>query len=165
MALLGGAVHVVEEAVEHGAEWTRSRASALLESVEASLPPLPPSREELLEHGPAYAALAAGASLLALLFWRCTAALWRLLFGRRRQQPAAQAASTRQRVAAEDSVAAAAAVAAEPVVIPDADSTAALQRVTISGTSLNYASTLWIITSLLVLFSSDLLNTVSSLRP
>ena len=167
LPLWGSAVHVVEDAVEHTTAWSRNQASRLSASVEASLPPLPPpSSDDLLEHGPAYAALGAFASLVALLFWRLAAALWRLLFRRGQQQP--QAASARQQAVAEESVAAAAAAAAvseDPVVVPDADSTAALQRIGVTGAKLDYASTLWVITSLLVLFSSDLLNTVSSLRP
>lgn len=164
LPLWGSAVHVVEDAVEHTTAWSREQASRLSASVEASLPPLPPpSRDELWEHGPAYAALGAFAFLVAWLFRRLITALWRLLFRRERQQP--QAASARQQAVAEKSVAAAAAVGDDPVVIPDADSTAALQRIGVAGAKLDYASTLWVITSLLVLFSSDLLNTVSSLRP
>jgi hypothetical protein len=164
LPLWGSAVHVLEGGLEHTTAWTRSQASRLSASIEASLPPLPPSADELLEHGPAYAALAAASALVPFIFWRLAAALWRLLSRRRRRE----AASQLQAVAVEEeSVAAAAAgeVGDDPVVIPDADSTAALQRVALRRTKLSYASTLWVITSLLVLFSSDLLNTVSSLRP
>lgn len=156
----GSAIHRAESGVFLAAQRVQHVAAA------AELPPLlPPSLQALRTDLPVYGAYAGVLSLLFFAVRSAVAALWLRFFKPAPQSALLQDADSAAVVEPREDTGAVKpeAAAASSVVTPEAEATDALRRLAMRERSFTYARQLWAVTTLLVLFASDLLN--QALRP